>query len=625
MNTIASAFRPLRLAAFCASLPVCLGAFAAPSDSSPDPLRPVVVTASGEPETLGSEVAATSVLTRADIERAGVRDVVSALQLLGAAQVEQLGGPGTAAVVRLRGGDSRDTLVLIDGVPLTDVTTGQASLSQIPVDWIERIEVVRGNVSALYGSNATGGVIQLFTRKAAPGAQAQLDVGFGSRGTRSVRAAVSGGSETLRARFGLGTESSDGFSAGNPDIAPTANPDADGYRRRDATLSLDAFVTPGNDLGLDLREFIGRVDYDDPSTFGAATDTHVAHSAQRSATLRGRHAIGNEWSLRWRAGHAIEHRSDDSVTAFGASSFGNALENTNYALDLNGALTAAWSLQLGAERLEQSTENPTYLQQDRTTDSLRVGTSWRPAWGSLQANLRHDRTGSFGDATTGLLGGTYKVGGGFSLLGNVSTSFTPPTLDFLYFDCGPFGYVCNNPDLKPEKSRNLDVGVQWENASSLVRATLFAARYRDKIANDANFIPQNINRTRDNGVELTARTAFELWRLSGEAIFHDPKDEATGQRLLRRAKHQFTLRVDRQLAERTNVGAGLRHVGERADGNAQSLPAYSVLDLSASWSPRREWTLQAVLQNAFDKQYQPAFGYNGVPRGIFLTLSWKPL
>ncbi|CAN5584331.1 TonB-dependent receptor [soil metagenome] len=628
MIRIASAPWPLRLVACCASLPASIGvAFAqpAPTDGFGDTarLRPIVVTASREPVTLGSEVAATSVITRDDIDRAGVRDLVSALQLLGTAQVEQLGGPGTAAVVRVRGGDSRDTLVLIDGVPLTDVTSGQASISQIPVDWIERIELVRGNVSALYGANATGGVIQIFTRRGQAGLHSQVDVGIGSRNTGTYRAAISGGNEAVRARLGVGGDTSDGFSAGNPSIAPTANPDNDGYRRRDLTLSVDADIAAGHAIGIDLREFIGRVDYDDPSSFGAATDTHVSRTAQRGGALRGRHALGADWALGWRLGRADEHRSDDSVTAFGPSNFGNALENETMAADLTGALGGGWAVQFGAERLKQSTSNATYTVQGRKTDSLRAGTTYRAGWGSLQANVRRDRAGEFGSATTGLLGGTLALGNGFSAIGNIATSFTPPTLDFLYFDCAPFGYSCSNPLLKPERSRTADVGIQWENANSLVRATYFVARYRDKIANDANFIPQNINRAKDHGIELAARTAFDAWRLSGEATIHDPIDEATGQRLARRARQQWVARVDRELPQRVAVGAGVRYVGSRDDTAGQALGAYTVVDLSARWSPRPAWTVQAVLQNAFDKQYQPAAGYNGIPRGLFVTVGWR--
>jgi vitamin B12 transporter len=608
-----------RPAAACATTFLLCAAQAA---EEPHPLKPVIVTASAVPITLGQEVAATSVLTRRDLERAGVRDAVSALELLGTASVEQQGGPGTAAVVRLRGADSRDTLVLVDGIPLTDVTSGQASLSQIPVEWIERIEVVRGNLAALHGGGATGGVIQIFTRRGASGFGGQGSVGAGSRGARSAQASIAGGSDALRARLTLGSERTDGFSAADPVAVPTANPDADGNRRSHVALALDGRLAAGHELALDLRENRGRVEYDSVFASSSPTDTHTARIEQRALALRGRHDVAAGWALGWRLGGADEKRSDTEVTAFGPFTFGNTLHNRVAALSLDGALGGGWALQLGAERLQQSTDNLTYTRQDRRTDSARAGATYTAAWGSLQANLRHDRTSDFGASTNGLLGGTLKLGGGLQAIASASTSHTPPTLDFLYFDCAPFGFVCNNPNLRPERARNVDLGLQWESDDVLLRATWFAARYRDKIASDAFFVPQNVARARNEGLELAARARWGAWRVAGEATLQDPVDAATGQRLLRRPQRQGVLRAEHD-AGRWSAGAALRHVGDRDDSGGVTLPSYSVVDVAARWVLDAQWSLQARVENLFDRRYAPTAGYNGKPRGAFVALNWQ--
>lgn len=594
---------------------------------APFELQPVTVTGSGLPRTLGSEIAATSVLTRGDIERSGARDAVSVLNLLGTALVEQQGGPGTAAVVRIRGADSRDTLVLVDGVPLTDVTSGQASLSQIPAELIERVEVVRGNLSALYGANATGGVIQIFTRRGSSGGIApHVGAGAGSRGTRAFDASVSAGSESLRGRVGVGSERTDGFSAANPAVATTANPDADGNRRQHATVAIDAQLAPGHRVGLDLRYIDGRAEYDSTSTFSAPTDTHEQHLVQSGSTLRGEHTLHPEWTLAWRWAQADERRTDSSVTAFGASSFGNVLHNRNAAADLIGTLSAGLKLQAGIEHSSQSTENATYTRQSRDTNTLRLGSTYDAAWGSVQANVRHDQTSDFGAATTGLLGGRLVLGQGLSAIGSLSTSYTPPTLDFLFYDCSPFGFVCSNPNLRPEKGRNLEAGLQWEDATTVARATLFAARYRDKIANDANFIPQNLNRTKNSGLELSVRSHLASWSLLAEATLQNPVDADTGERLLRRARQQFAVHAAYD-AEAWGAGAGARYVGDRPDnlnGTDVRSPSYTVVDASARWTLAPAWSLQATLENLFDRHYEPTYGYNGRPRGVFVGVSWQP-
>ena len=585
--------------------------------------RPIVITGTLLPRSLGSEIAATSVLTREDLERTGARDLVSALNLLGTALVEQQGGPGTAAVVRLRGADSRDTLVLVDGVPLTDVTSGLASLSQLDTHAIERIEVVRGNLSALYGANATGGVIQVFTRRGSAQPQLEATLGGGSRGTRAFNASVAGTLQSLRGRITVGLERSDGFSAGNPAVAPAANPDADGYRRRNAALALDWGAAEGHRIGLDVRVSSGRVQYDDASAFSAPTDTHDAYVLQRGVGLQGSHRVSEQWSLGWRAADSYEGRSDTSVSAFGPFTFGNTLHNRVVALEANGALTERWNLLLGVERLAQSTENLTYTRPRRDTDVLRLGLQHDASWGSLQANLRRDNTSDFGRADSALLGATWRFAPGLSAIASVSTSFTPPTLDFLFFDCAPFGFACSNPDLRPERSRNADLALQWSDAATLVRATAFAARYRDKIVNDANFIPQNSARVKNQGLELAARTRAGRWSLAGEAALQNSVDSDTGERQLRRPRQQLAARVFHD-AGALGFGAALRYIGDRPDRNSIVLPSHTLVDLHARWRVAPDWQVSAALDNLFDRAYQPTAGYNGKPRGFFVSLGWAP-
>lgn len=603
--------RPLWLAA--AS---CIVSFSSLAQTAPFELQPVTVTGSGMPRTLGSEIAATSVLTRGDIERAGARDMVQVLNLLGTALVEQQGGAGTLASVRIRGADSRDTLVLVDGVPLTDLTSGQALIQQIPADVIERVEVVRGNLSALYGANATGGVIQVFTRRGtAGGMRPQVAAGFGSQGTRSASASLGGGSETLTGRIGIGRERTDGFSAGG---TANSNPDRDGNERDHLTLAVDAHPAPGHRLGLDLRHIDGTAMYDSPR-FGAPADTHQQRLVQSGGTLRGTHALRAAWTVAWRYGSSTEKRTDTEVSQFGGVRR-NTLRNDVGAVELGVLLAEGLRGQVALERLEQSTSSASHLRTHRDTDVLRGGATFDAAWGSLQANLRHDRTDDFGSATTGLLGGRIELGRGLSVLANAATSFTPPTFDFLYFDCG--GFPCSNPDLKPERARTVEAGLQWQDAGTLARATLFSVRYRDKIANDANFVPQNFPRVKNDGLELSVRQAFAAWTLLAEATFQNPKDEDTGARPLRRAREQFALRADYQ-QPRWQAGAGVRYVGDRPDSQG-SLPAYTVVDASANWSLTPDWTLSARIDNLFDKQYEPTVGYNGRPRGAFVGVSWSP-
>jgi vitamin B12 transporter len=609
--------RPVCLAAVCCTLAWHAGT--ARAQVPPFELEPVTVTGSGTPRTLGSEIAATSVLTRGDIERAGARDAVSVLNLLGTTQVEQQGGAGTLASVRIRGAETRDTLVLIDGVPITDVTSGQALIQQIPADMIERVEVVRGNLSALYGANATGGVIQIFTRRGQAGAglAPQVSAGVGSRDTRSLAASLSAGGEVWSARLGAGSERTGGFSAGS---TANSNPDDDGNKRRYATLAADLQFAPGQNVGLDLRQVDGTVMYDSPR-FGVPTDTHEERLVQSGAALRGRHALGKDWTLAWRVGDSQDKRATTEVSDLGGMWRNkNKMRNEVRAVELAATMTEGLVARVGLERLSQSTDSASHLRQSRDTDVLRAGLTYDASWGSVQANLRHDETSDFGGAGTWLLGGRYRLGESLSLIANASTSFTPPTLDFLFFDCGMF--PCSNPNLRPEKARNVEAGLQWQHRGTLLRATLFAARYTDRIFNDENFVPQNsTGKSENQGIELSARHAVGAWSLLAEATFQDPK-QADGQRPLRRAREQLALRADYQ-QPRWHAGAGVRTVGDRPDSGG-ALPSYTVVDASAHWTVTPDWTVSAVLDNVLDRRYEPTLGYNGRPRMLFVGANWSP-
>lgn len=609
MKQSVSIARPVWLAA--AVSVIASHACIAQAQVPPFELQPVIVTGNITPRTLGSEIAATSVLTRSDIERSGARDLVQVLNLLGTALVEQQGGSGALSAVRIRGGESRDTLVLVDGVPTTDLTSGQSLIQHVPADIIERVEVVRGNLAALYGANATGGVIQVFTRRGATGMAPQATLRAGSFDTRAASASLGFGGESIRGRVAAGVDRTRGFSASN---AAAANPDDDGYRRKHATLALDADVASGHRLGLDLRYLDAQTLYD--STFGTTADTHVDDTVQTGLTLRGTHPLTAQWSLGWRAGHAEDKKTQTEVSAFGGV---RSAHNRNQllALELGGTITQGLTTQLAVERLEQSTTSESHTSRERDTNVFRAGANYEADWGSLQANIRHDDLSDRGSATTGLLGGRYKLGPNLSVTGSVASSFTPPTFDFLYFFC------CSNPNLRPEKARTVDAGLQWQTASTLLRATLFGARYTDKIQNDASFTPQNIGRASNKGLELSARHAAGPWILLAEAVFQDPKDKDSGTRLLRRARDQFALRADWQQAA-WQVGAGLRYIGDRLDVGSRTMPSYAVLDASASWAVTPEWRVWARVDNLFDREYQPTFGYNGRPRGVFVSATWTP-
>jgi len=265
----------------------------------------------------------------------------------------------------------------------------------------------------------------------------------------------------------------------------------------------------------------------------------------------------------------------------------------------------------------QSTDSPDYLTDHRRTDVLRAGVVHDAPWGSMQAAVRRDDTSDFGSADTALLGATWRFAPAFSAIATLANSFTPPTLDMLFY-----AFCCSNPELQPERSRNADVAVQWEDGQNAVRVTAFVARQKDKIVNDDEFIPHNVARAENHGVELAARTRLGAWRLAGEATVQDPVDADTGERLPRRASRQFAARADYD-GSGWNAGARVRYVGERPDIGGIDVPAYSIVDFSARWQATPAWNVHLTVENAFDRYYQTTSGYQGKPRGVFVGVGWQ--
>jgi vitamin B12 transporter len=248
---------------------------------------------------------------------------------------------------------------------------------------------------------------------------------------------------------------------------------------------------------------------------------------------------------------------------------------------------------------------------------LRAGIVHDAAWGSLQAAVRRDDTSDFGSADTALLGATWRFAPRLSAIATLANSFTPPTLDMLFY-----AFCCSNPALQPERSRNADLALQWEEGPSSVRVTAFVARQRDKIVNDDDFIPYNVARTENQGIELAARTKVAAWHLAGEATVQDPIDADTGERLPRRASRQLAVRAEYD-APGWSAGGRVRYVGERPDIGGIAVPAYSVVDLSARWQVTPAWNAHLTLENAFDRYYQTTAGYQGKPRGVFVGIGWQ--
>lgn len=574
-------------------------------------LDPVVISAARIEQPLADAIAHTSVITRTDIERSLAPDLLTLLAREPGIEIAQLGGLGSQTGIFLRGAETRHTLVLIDGMPLNNASFSLASLDQIMASQIERVEIVRGNVSSLYGSQAVGGVIHVFTRSGASGFGARASAG--SRGTRDAAVDVAGA--TGGARFGLALSAldTDGFNALDQSRRPGTNSDRDGYRNRSASGQLRYSWSTDQVVGVRALRSRGKLQYD--SEFGPATQADESTQTIEHVDLTARNRITANWVSHLTLGR-LRDALDAKVTAFPyfVTSTGTQIAWQNE-IDLSAGMKAV----AAAERLRQSIDSDTtYAVSSRTVDTLRAGLLGTAGAHRWQLNARHDDYSDFGTADTAYVGYAFAASESLRLTLTVSNAFNAPTFNDLFF---PFG---GNPSLKPERTRSLEAGVSWRAAGSSVRLQLFRTRYRDLIGFDAAFNRVNIGRASVDGAELSFDTTMLGWQVRALATVQDAQD-GQGQRLVRRARAFGNVQVARS-AGPLDLVVNFRATGDRADrggGAARLLSGYALLDVAARWRVQPGLLLTLRADNVFDRAYENAYGYRGTPRGAFAGVEWR--
>ncbi len=577
----------------------------------------VVVTASRTEQRVQDALPATTMITRADIDAAQVSDLPSLLRSVAGLELTQSGGMGTISSAFIRGAESRHTLLLIDGVAVNNLNFGLPALEQVPLGNVERIEVVRGNVSSLYGSAAIGGVIQVFTRQGAAPA-VSVSTLAGSNAYHQLDASLStplGSSTRLNATLeSIGTA---GFNATNQNEIPGTNPDRDGYARHAASLGLtqDLGVLGGgsqkSSLGLRLRDVHGVTQYD--SQYGPANQADVSRYTERGTVVEGKFFMAAGLSL-----NAALTQSQDLLNAnVTAYPYWVNSYSTGGQLGLEWTFSPGQRISSGYEGTHQRVASDTvYDHTSRQQDSLRLGYQADYAQSQVQLNLRQDKYSDFGTADTYYAGYAWRITPQWRINASNSSGFNAPTFNDLYY---PYG---GNPLLKPEHVKSSELGLQYASNAQELRVVLFNNRYADLIANDVNYTRVNIGAARNQGVELSYNGTLANTGVHASATSQDPIDLVTGKRLTLRAATLANLGLGRDFGV-WNLVANLRYSGSRPDGS-HTLASYSVFDLSAQCTITPELKATARVQNVADRHYETVYGYNQAARSLVLGLNWQP-
>lgn len=595
------------------SLPVSLNARAQSDASNPSS---VVVTGARMPEAASQSVRPVQVLTADDIAASGVRSLPDLLATLGGVESLSSGGLGQLSSVFIRGANSNHTVVLVDGVRIGSATSGAAAMESLPLALIDRVEVLAGASSSLYGADAVGGVIQVFTKRAdnKPFAAVALTVGETDLGQLSAAYAARHGDTELT--LGANVLRTAGINATTTDNTYSYNPDRDGYWNRSAQARVAQRLGGGHQVDLQWLRSDGKVHFDDSPSIDS-------YAINRTQTLSA------HWAGPWGPAVQSEFRlarawdKADSVSAYPS----NLSTTQDQASWLNHVALGAGQLNLGLEWLNQQVDSAgtAYSVTSRSIAGALLG--WHARYGALavQADARYDDNSQFGGHPTGQLAAAWQMDASTKLRASVGTAFKAPTFNDLY---APAAWG-SNPALQPERSTGLELGADWRHSDTTVGLTWFDNRVRNLIAYDANFVLANISRADTKGLTLNATTALDsATQLRMSLSAQDPRNVDTGAQLLRRARVFGDLNLSRQMGA-LRLGGALHLAGRRDDMNwntyaVEHLGGYGLLALYGSWQFRPEWALEARVNNLADKAYVQAIGYTTPGRQAQMTLRWTP-
>lgn len=604
--------RPLRA---CAAL--CIAIHMLPAYAADDPADELVVTATRDAQRLGSTIQHTSVITEREIRASQAVDLPTLLRREAGLEFTQNGGIGRVGGLFVRGANPNQALILVDGVRVNAATTGGTQIDQLMLDEIERVEIVRGPGSALYGSDAIGGVVQVFTKRGRGAPAPNATVGFGNEGTQRYAAGYGGNAGPWQFNVSGSYFRTDGFSSLRPEASPTANPDDDGYWNLSGSAMATYHFNERHRAGFSAYASQGRSEFD--NAFAASRDDRqTGKNAVNAANVFLHNQFTDVWTSRLTATQGTDLFRDElngQQTSFFRT------QNRSLTWQNGLAVAAGQTLTLGAETLGQAVNSTVvYTRDSRTVNSAFGGYTGTFGRNTLQGNLRYDHYNDFGGKTTYLAGYGYQLLEGLRATASYSHGFRAPSFNELYFP--NFG----NPNLQPEEATQSELGLQYAVAAQLFRLAAYRTDYENLIG---GFPLQNVNSARVKGLELSYTGNVAGTNLKASLTLQDPENQDTGQQLVRRAKTFGAFGASRAFGP-FSIGGEVLASGPRYDTDVFTfqrvkVAGYAVVNLFARYNLTPDLYLGLRVDNLFDKDYTLASGYNVQGTLALLSLNYVPV
>ena len=569
----------------------------------------VVVTAARVAEPVTDSLASVIVITREEIERTQAPDLLELLRLRAGVDVNRTGGIGQSTGFFLRGTASNQSLVLIDGIRVASANSGLFDFAHLPLEQIERIEIVRGPRASWWGADAIGGVIQVFTRtpdgpvvRARGGTYSTFggSAGYGARGERGGFQATIGG------------ETSDGFNATTPDNF-SFDPDDDGYINRHLTVGGDTTLGSQRLSGTAIATRAD-VEFDQGRT--------DARNHSLGATLAG--PLATRWTHSLTLGSAREDLTTPAFFALFHSRRETADWLNQFEVGDDTRLGAGLNYVHEAGETRDTFSGEPQYEATRTNRAAFANVRTRAGAFDGEIAARHDDNSAFGGESTFQAAGAWRFDGG-RVFASYGEGFRAPTLNELYSP-GFGGLFAGNPDLDPERSRSAELGVDWSAGKHDVALRTYRTRIRDLVdfSGGDTFQAINVKRAEIDGAELEWdwRSASG-WTLGASATYDRARDEDTNVDLVRRPRRKLVARLGQEVSPDLSWGVDAQYASSRRDFGG-TLDPYTVVAGWLDWRFAADWRAGLRLDNAFDREYALVAGYATPGRSVLLTLEWQP-
>jgi vitamin B12 transporter len=616
--------KPTKVALACAGIFATISTVQAQTN-----LEPVVVIASGFEQPLSKVLPSTSVITRSDLDRTQAKTLVEALQGEAGFEFGRNGGPGTTTSLFLRGADSKNIVVMIDGVRSQTDNLGSLQLTDIPLSTVERIEILRGNAGALYGESAIGGVINIITKSGKGAPRANALVTYGSRNTSETAVGYSG--EVNKTKFSINASrfDTDGFSSKKPGVG--VNPDRDGYTNESFSGKLSHQIKPGTEIGLTTQIVRGKTAFDRTSTgndvFQSDTD-NIGFFGVTNLTdrLRSRLDIVNS---------SFTYKDFTDGRPIGFFGVQDGKQNT-YRLSNFYELSDSQQISFGLDKTESQYDvfqfaNIKNNTNQRDAKGAFIGSLKKIGSLDIQANLRRDELNASQDSfwnnkyykneyakNTYLLGLGYQLTPVYRLTATSSTGFRAPS---------PAEFS-GNSNLRPETNKSNEAGILYATQATNLRLVYFDTQATDAVYYNpfaGRFGAYENMNVKNKGFEVSGRKTFGSTSVKASFTKQNPINTDINLQQARRAKEFGSVDLNHQLGK-YQVGGLLYWSGSRKDmdSNSITMPSYTVLNLYASYRIDKEWVARLRVENAADTNYELASGFNTPGRGAFVTLQYQP-